>query len=73
VVWATGYRDDISWIKIDQAVKDGRIVEDRGVSPVPGLFYCGRSWQSCRASALLCGAAGDAKRIAALVRETLGD
>ena len=41
----------------------GSYVEDHGVSPVPGLFQVGRSWQGCRASALLCGVGDDAAHI----------
>jgi hypothetical protein len=36
-----------------------------GVSRVPGLIHVGRSGQSCRASALLCGVGDDAARIVA--------
>lgn len=42
---------------------NGNHIEDRGVSPTPGLFYVGRSWQISRASALLCGVGADAARI----------
>lgn len=64
VIWTIGYRDDYSWIKIPAAVDEGgRCVERRGVSAFPGLFYVGRSWESSRASALLCGVADDAARI----------
>jgi putative flavoprotein involved in K+ transport len=38
----------------------GSYIEDRGVSPVPGLFHVGRSWQNTRASALLYGVGADA-------------
>lgn len=66
VIWALGYRDDSSWLRIPAAV-DGRgnYAEERGVSPVPGLFHIGRSWQNSRASALLAGVGGDAADIAA--------
>jgi putative flavoprotein involved in K+ transport len=64
VIWAIGYRDDTSWLRIDGAVDStGMCLERRGVSPVPGLFYVGRSWQRSRASALLCGVAADAADI----------
>jgi putative flavoprotein involved in K+ transport len=64
VIWATGYRDDASWLSIPEAVDGtGHYVEERGISPVPGLFHVGRSWQTCRASALLCGVGADAERV----------
>ena len=53
-------RDDSSWLHIPEAVDDaGNYVEDQGVSPVRGLFHVGRSWQTSRASALLCGVGDD--------------
>jgi putative flavoprotein involved in K+ transport len=68
VIWAVGYRDDARWLRIPGTVDaDGAHVEHRGVSPTPGLFYVGRSWQSSRASALLCGVGSDATRIVANV------
>lgn len=66
VIWALGYRDDASWLRIPGAV-DGRgsYVEERGISPVPGLYHVGRSWQNSRASALITGAGHDAEVVAA--------
>lgn len=61
VVWAAGYRDDSSWLRVPGAVDpDGGYIHSSGVSPVPGLYYVGRSWQTCRASALLYGVGRDA-------------
>jgi putative flavoprotein involved in K+ transport len=61
VIWATGYRDRTEWVEIP-AVKDvrGAFIEQRGVSPVPGLAFIGRSWQWTRGSALLTGVGDDA-------------
>ncbi len=61
VVFATGYRDRSGWVH-EAEVKDerGNFVEDRGVSPSPGLFFLGRSWQRSRGSALLHGVGADA-------------
>jgi len=61
VIWALGYRDEASWLQMPAAVDtQGRCVEDCGISPVPRLFYVGRSWQTTRASALLYGVGADA-------------
>ena len=61
VIWATGYRDDASWLAIPGAVDErGSFVQERGVSPVAGLFHIGRSWQWTRGSALLTGVGDDA-------------
>lgn len=56
VVWASGYKNDTSWIKIENAIDDGnQFKHQNGVSPVAGLYYIGLPWQSCRASALITG------------------
>ncbi|MDQ6911527.1 MAG: NAD(P)/FAD-dependent oxidoreductase [Verrucomicrobiota bacterium] len=66
VIWAIGYHDDSSWLHIPEAVgRHGNYLENRGVSPVPGLFHTGRNWQNNRASALLAGAGNDAAGIVA--------
>lgn len=41
VIWATGFLPDYHWIDISDALKDGKPIHMRGVSPVPGLFYAG--------------------------------
>ncbi|SHN88693.1 putative flavoprotein involved in K+ transport [Geodermatophilus obscurus] len=53
VVWATGYRSDHSWIDVPGVLRAGRVVHDRGVTEVPGLYFLGLSWQHTRGSALL--------------------
>jgi putative flavoprotein involved in K+ transport len=64
VVWATGYRDQTDWVAIPE-VKDasGAFIEQRGISPLPGLTFIGRSWQWTRGSALLTGVGADAKYV----------
>jgi cation diffusion facilitator CzcD-associated flavoprotein CzcO len=61
VIWATGYQEQTDWIAIPQA-KDaqGHLRHQRGISPVPGLYVIGRSWQWTRGSALLTGVGDDA-------------
>jgi putative flavoprotein involved in K+ transport len=71
VVWATGYRTDDSWIALDGATENSVGVHSRGISPVPGLFYIGRSFQSCRASALMCGVGRDAHEVSWAVKSYL--
>ena len=64
VIWAMGYTDDSHWLAIPEAIDPyGRYLDERGQSPVPGLFYVGRHWQHSRASALLCGVGADAERM----------
>jgi putative flavoprotein involved in K+ transport len=58
VVWATGFSPDHGWIDIPGAFRsdseDARLpAHERGVSPVPGLYFLGLPWQHTRGSALL--------------------
>jgi putative flavoprotein involved in K+ transport len=72
VIWATGYRDDSSWVAIPE-VKDARdgFVHRRGVSAVPGVYFVGRSWQWTRGSALLAGVGDDAAYVVRQIDERL--
>lgn len=65
IVWATGYALDYGWVKIDAFDAQGRPVHTEGVSPVPGLYFVGLPWLSCRGSAFIWGAWRDAERLAA--------
>jgi putative flavoprotein involved in K+ transport len=74
LVWATGYRDDSEWVGIPAAKSpDGSFVESRGVSPVPGLYFVGRSWQWTRGSALLTGVDADAAYVTLHITRALAD
>jgi putative flavoprotein involved in K+ transport len=70
VIWATGYKDDSKWVAIPE-VKDGRggFAQRDGVSPVPGLYFIGRSWQWTRGSALLHGVGDDAACVVSRITE----
>jgi putative flavoprotein involved in K+ transport len=61
VPWATGYEDDTDWVAIPE-VKDerGRFIHQRGTSPIPNLYFIGRSRQWTRGSALLVRVGADA-------------
>ena len=65
VVWATGFRVDQSWIDVP-GVKDeqGRVLHRRGVTPSPGLYTLGLTWQHTRGSALLNWVGNDAAFLA---------
>ncbi len=63
VIWATGFRDDHSWI--DAPIFDDRhVVHRRGVTDSPGLYFLGLTWQYTRGSALLGWVGDDAAYIA---------
>ena len=73
VVWATGYREDTAWVEIPEAKNARRdLVHHRGLTPVPGLYLLGRSWQWTRGSALITGVGDDARFLADHITERLG-
>jgi putative flavoprotein involved in K+ transport len=53
VIWATGYRPDLSWIDLPIRASNGRLRHRRGVTDVPGLLFLGLTWQWTRGSALI--------------------
>jgi putative flavoprotein involved in K+ transport len=61
IIWATGYELDYSWLKLSAFDEKGRPVHDRGVSCIPGLYFLGLPWLSCRASPFIWGVWRDAE------------
>jgi putative flavoprotein involved in K+ transport len=64
VIWATGYRQDYTWLPPEVLAPDGRLIHDRGITPLPGLAVIGQPWQHSRGSALLGWVRRDAQRLA---------
>jgi putative flavoprotein involved in K+ transport len=64
VIWATGFRNDHSWI--DASIFDDRhrVIHRRGVTDSPGLYFLGLTWQYTRGSALIGWIGDDAAYIA---------
>jgi putative flavoprotein involved in K+ transport len=65
VIWATGYALDFGWLQAGAFDPTGRPVHDRGVSPVPGLYFLGLPWLTRRSSAFIWGVWRDAEELAA--------
>ena len=65
IVWATGYRPDLSWLDVPVFDRRGRVVHDGGVTACPGLYLIGMPFLRRRKSSLIDGAAGDAAELAA--------
>lgn len=54
IVWATGFRSSYDWIRIEGLFQeDGSPKHRMGETDVPGLFFLGLTWQTCRGSALM--------------------
>jgi putative flavoprotein involved in K+ transport len=64
IVWATGYRVDYGWLKVDAFDDKGRPKHQRGVSTEPGVYFLGLPWQSRRGSSFIWGVWHDARFIA---------
>lgn len=65
VIWATGFRTDHTWIDVPDVLNArGGLLHDRGITPSPGLYVLGLTWQNTRTSALLGWVAQDAAYLA---------
>jgi putative flavoprotein involved in K+ transport len=64
VIWATGFRNDHSWIDAPIFDDQQRVVHRRGVTDSPGLYFLGLTWQHTRGSALIGWVGDDAAYIA---------
>ena len=64
IIWATGFRQDFSWMKVDAFDDTGKPQHQRGVSSEPGIYFLGLPWQSRRGSTFIWGVWHDAKHVA---------
>lgn len=64
IIWATGFTQNFSWLKVDAFDEAGRPKHRRGVSTEPGVFFLGLPWQTRRASSFIWGVWHDAREIA---------
>ncbi len=64
ILWATGYRQDYSWLQVDSFDASGRPLHQRGVSREAGVYFLGLPWQTRRGSSFIWGVWHDARFIA---------
>ena len=64
VLWATGFRPDLSWIDLPLADEVGWPRQRDGFTEFPGLAFVGLQWLRKRKSALLFGVGEDAELVA---------
>jgi putative flavoprotein involved in K+ transport len=62
ILWATGY--DYGWLKVPVFDDEGRPVQNRGVTQVPGLYFLGLHWMHTFKSGLFSGVGSDADYLA---------
>ncbi len=73
VIWATGFRQTLDWIRLPILGDDGWPEEMRGiVQAAPGLFFCGLAFQHSFSSMLLPGIGRDAAYLADRIVERAG-
>ncbi|MEZ0286169.1 MAG: pyridine nucleotide-disulfide oxidoreductase, partial [Thermoleophilia bacterium] len=65
ILWATGYRPDLSWLELPVLNPRGRLIHDGGVTRVPGLYLMGMPFLRRRKSTLIDGARADAAELSA--------
>jgi putative flavoprotein involved in K+ transport len=71
IVWATGFRPELSWLHVPVLDRKGRIVHDGGVTACAGLYVIGLPFLRRRKSTLIDGAAADATELTAHLAEYL--
>ncbi len=64
IIWATGYTQEYSWLKVNAFDEDNKPKHQRGVSSEAGVYFLGLPWQSRRGSSFVWGVWHDAKYIA---------
>jgi len=64
VIWAMGYRPDLSWVGLPILDGEGYPIQHRGVTRVPGLYILGLDWLHTAKSGLFAGVGEDAAYLA---------
>jgi putative flavoprotein involved in K+ transport len=71
IIWATGFTADFSWIRLPVSDAGGAPIHERGVSPVPGVYFVGFPWLHTRKSGLIYGIREDAEYIVNAIAQHL--
>ena len=71
VTWATGYDCDYGWIDLPIFDHRGFPRQQRGVTEVPGLYFCGQHWLHTFASGVFFGVGNDAAYVAGHIKRHL--
>ena len=69
IIWATGFAQDFSWMKVDTFDCDGNPLHEDGISKVPGIYFLGLPWLSMRGSSFIWGVWVDAQNLATHIAE----
>jgi putative flavoprotein involved in K+ transport len=72
VIWCTGFRAGLDWVKLPIFDDTGRVKQYRGaVEGEPGLYVCGLHFQHSPSSTMIHGAARDAGYVADKIGERM--
>ena len=71
IVWAIGFKADYRWIDLSAFDGRGHPRFERGVSPVPGLYFLGLPWLNTWGSGRFLGVADDAQHLAGVIGSRL--
>ena len=63
VIYATGFHFDFGWLDLPVFDERGYPRYNRGVTDIPGLYFCGLHWMHTQGSGLFCGVAQDAEYV----------
>lgn len=63
MIFATGFHYDFSWIELPAFDDRGYPKYNRGVTEVPGLYFCGLHWMETQGSGLFFGVGLDAEYV----------
>jgi putative flavoprotein involved in K+ transport len=65
VIYATGFHFDFTWIDLPIFDEHGYPRYTRGVTDIPGLYFCGLHWMQTQGSGLFYGVGEDAEYVVA--------
>jgi putative flavoprotein involved in K+ transport len=71
VIWCMGFATDYRFIELPAFDATGYPLHERGVSPVPGLYFLGLPWMYTWGSGRFCGVGRDAEHLAEQVGQRL--
>ena len=60
IIWATGYRPDLSWLHVPVLDRKGRVRHHGGIVDAPGMYLMGMPFLRRRKSSFIDGARDDA-------------
>jgi putative flavoprotein involved in K+ transport len=72
IVWATGFRPDLSWLELPVFDAAGRLRHDGGIVDAPGLYLLGATFLRRRKSSFIHGADDDTADLVDHLTDTLG-